>query len=393
MTPQDYMRIAIEEAKKGEGFTNPNPMVGAVLVKDGRIIGRDYHHKCGEFHAERNAILNCKEDLHGAAIYVTLEPCCHFGKTPPCTQIIIESGITEVYIGSYDPNPKVNGGGIKQLKDAGIKVVTEVLKEECDALNPVFFHYIEKKEPYVVLKYAMTADGKIATHTGASKWITGEAARARVQHSRKIYSGIMVGIGTVLADDPLLTCRLDHSINPTRIICDSRLRIPLESNIVKTAKEVPTIIATGMSADECAKQAEEMAGMEASKQQELSPVEREEKRKSLKEAGCELIEVPGSQAGIDLKALMKILGEKGIDSILLEGGSNLNFSALQAGIVSKVESYIAPKLFGGADAKTPVGGTGVDLPKEAFRLNNPKITQIEEDLLIEWEVESCLPES
>lgn len=371
MTAEDYMRIAIEEAKKGAGFTNPNPLVGAVLVKDGKVIGKDYHHRCGEFHAERNAILSCKEDLHGAAIYVTLEPCCHYGKTPPCTQIIIDSGITEVYIGSYDPNPKVNGGGIKQLKDAGIKVYTEVLKEECDGLNPVFFHYIETKEPYVVLKYAMTADGKIATYTGASKWITGEAARARVQQSRKIYSGIMVGIGTVLADNPLLTCRLENALNPTRIICDSRLRIPLDSNIVKTAKEVPTIIAT--------------AKIEREEQQI-------EKRKLLCQAGCEVLELPSDEKGLDLKELMKQLGEKGIDSILLEGGSQLNFSALQAGIVTKVESYIAPKIFGGAEAKTPVGGKGVEFPQEAYRLKNPKITQIEEDILIEWEVEKCSPE-
>lgn len=387
MTPQDYMRIAIEEAKKGEGFTSPNPLVGAVLVKDGKIIGRDYHHKCGEFHAERNAILNCKEDLHGASIYVTLEPCCHYGKTPPCTQIILESGITEVYIGSYDPNPKVNGGGIKQLRDAGIKVITEVLKEECDALNPIFFHYIEKKEPYVVLKYAMTADGKIATHTGASKWITGEASRARVQKSRKIYSGIMVGIGTVLADDPMLTCRLENAINPTRIICDSNLRIPLESNIVRTAQEVPTIIACRTWEGNKS----QFTGKFRGREEDISTLR--EKRSALEEAGCEIIEIPESEAGIDLKALMKILGEKGIDSILLEGGSNLNFSALQAGIVNRVESYIAPKLFGGMDAKTPVGGAGVSLPDEAFRLKNPKIIQIEEDILIEWEVEPCLPES
>lgn len=377
MTPQDYMRMAIEEAKKGEGFTNPNPLVGAVLVKDQKIIGKDYHHKYGEFHAERNAILNCKEDLHGAAIYVTLEPCCHYGKTPPCTQIIIESGITEVYIGSYDPNPKVNGGGIKQLKDAGIKVFTEVLKEECDALNPVFFHYIETKRPYVVMKYAMTADGKIATYTGASKWITGETARARVQLSRKRYSGIMVGIGTVLADDPMLTCRLENAKNPVRIICDSSLRIPLTSNIVKTAKEVPTIVA-------CAK-----ADGFTTEQKNR----RTDKKAALEQAGCEIIEVEKTEKGIDLKELMRILGEKNIDSILLEGGSSLNFSALQAGIVTKVETYIAPKLFGGEGAKTPVGGLGVELPKDAFKLENPKITQIEEDILIEWEVCSCSPES
>lgn len=379
MTPRDYMRLAIEEAKKGEGFTNPNPLVGAVLVKDGKVIGKDYHHRYGEFHAERNAILNCKEDLHGAEIYVTLEPCCHHGKTPPCTQIIIESGIKKVYIGSYDPNPKVNGGGIKQLKDAGIQVFTEVLKEECDALNPVFFHYIKTKLPYVVMKYAMTADGKIATYTGASKWITGEAARANVQLSRKRYSGIMAGIGTVLMDDPMLTCRLENAKNPIRIICDSRLRIPLDSNIVKTAKEVPTILA-------CAKESEN----EDSTDEKNS---RCQKKKSLEQAGCEVVEVTRTENGIDLKELMQILGEKKIDSILLEGGGNLNFSALQAGIVTKAETYIAPKLFGGTDAKTPVGGMGIALPQDAFRLQNPKVTQIEEDILIEWEVCSCSPES
>ncbi|MCI8326284.1 MAG: bifunctional diaminohydroxyphosphoribosylaminopyrimidine deaminase/5-amino-6-(5-phosphoribosylamino)uracil reductase RibD [Lachnospiraceae bacterium] len=366
MTHQDYMRIAIEEAKKGEGFTNPNPMVGAVLVKDGKIIGKDYHHRYGEFHAERNVILNCKEDLHGAAIYVTLEPCCHYGKTPPCTEIMIESGIKEVYIGSYDPNPKVNGGGIRQLENAGIKVVTDVLREECDAINTVFFHYIEKKEPYVILKYAMTADGKIATYTGASKWITGEAARTRVQQSRKAYQGIMVGIGTVLADDPLLTCRLENARNPIRIICDSKLRIPPDSNLVKTAREVPTIIAACQIDTE--------------------------KKAMLEQYGCEILEIRQSDAGIDLKDLMRKLGQKGIDSILLEGGGQLNFSALQAGIVKKVESYIAPKLFGGITAKTPVGGPGVEVPGNAFLLKNPKITQIQEDILIEWEVETCLPE-
>ena len=379
MTPEEYMQIAIEEAKKGSGFTSPNPLVGAVLVKDGKIVGKDYHHKYGEFHAERNAILNCKEDLAGASLYVTLEPCCHYGKTPPCTQIIIEKGIKKVYIGSYDPNPKVNGGGIKQLKDAGIEVVTEVLKEECDALNPVFFHYIEKKEPYVVLKYAMTADGKIATRTGASKWITGEAARKRVQYSRKIYSGIMVGIGTVLADDPMLTCRLENAKNPVRIICDSSLRIPLDSNIVKTAKEVPTIIACTISKE----------GKEKSKQDLII----EEKIEKLQQAGCEVIHIGRSKTGVNLKELMKLLGEKGIDSILLEGGSSLNYSALQAGIISKVETYIAPKIFGGELAKTPVGGIGVEEPGQAFFLKNPKITQIEQDILMEWEVGTCSRES
>ena len=206
MRPEDYMMLAVEEAKKGEGFTNPNPMVGAVLVKDGRIVGRDYHHRYGEYHAERNAIGHCSEDLAGAELYVTLEPCCHYGKTPPCTEIILESGIQTVYIGSMDPNPLVAGKGAEILRRHGIEVITGICEDECRKLNRVFFHYIRSKTPYVVMKYAMTADGKIATKTGASKWITGEAARERVHKSRHQYMGIMVGVGTVLADDPKLNC-------------------------------------------------------------------------------------------------------------------------------------------------------------------------------------------
>lgn len=225
----------------------------------------------------------------------------------------------------------------------------------------------------------MTADGKIATRTGASKWITGEAARKRVQYSRKIYSGIMVGIGTVLADDPMLTCRLENAKNPVRIICDSSLRIPLDSNIVKTAKEVPTIIACTISKE----------GKEKSKQDLII----EEKIEKLQQAGCEVIHIGRSKTGVNLKELMKLLGEKGIDSILLEGGSSLNYSALQAGIISKVETYIAPKIFGGELAKTPVGGIGVEEPGQAFFLKNPKITQIEQDILMEWEVGTCSRES
>ena len=208
MQPNDYMRRAIELAKKARGFTSPNPMVGAVIVKDNRIIGEGYHERCGQLHAERNALASCKESPKGAVMYVTLEPCCHYGKTPPCTEAIIEAGIRKVVIGSRDPNPKVSGKGAKQLRKAGIEVEEDFLRTECDALNPVFFHYISTGTPYVVLKYAMTADGKIASHTGKSKWITGEKARNHVHQLRHWYSGIMVGIDTVLADDPMLNCRI-----------------------------------------------------------------------------------------------------------------------------------------------------------------------------------------
>ena len=375
MTDQNYMLQAIQLAKQGEGWTNPNPMVGAVIVKNGRIIGKGYHKKCGELHAERNAIASLTESAEGATIYVTLEPCCHYGKTPPCTEAIIEQKIKRVVIGSRDPNPKVSGKGIKMLQEAGIEVIEDFMREECDRLNPVFFHYITTKTPYVVMKYAMTLDGKIATKTGASKWITGEAARAEVQHMRHRYMGIMAGIGTVLADDPMLNVRVEGWKSPIRILCDSGLRIPLDSQIVKSAGKYRTIVAYADSENT------------------------EAKRKRLHEMGVETICCPDENNQVDLKKLMKYLGEEGIDSILLEGGGTLNDSALRAGIVQEVQAFIAPKLFGGMNSKTPVEGIGVRFPSEAVKLKCTDICQIGEDIRITCQVcgkeqeESCLQES
>lgn len=367
MTDEEYMKVALELAKRGEGAVNPNPLVGAVIVKEGKIIGEGWHERYGGLHAERNALANCSEDPTGATIYVTLEPCCHYGKTPPCTEAIIENGIKRVVVGSGDPNPLVAGKGIQILRDAGITVDTGVLKEACDNINEVFFHYIKTGRPYVVMKYAMTMDGKIATVTGASKWITAEAARENVQKDRNRYTAIMAGVGTVLADDPMLTCRICGGRNPIRIICDTELRTPLFSNLVKTAGEVRTILAS-------------------------SCVD-EEKRKPYLEAGCEIITLSKKDGHIDLECLMKELGEQKIDSILLEGGGTLNFSALESKIVQRVQTYIAPKIFGGAEAKSPVEGKGVAQPKDSFRLIHPVIRQIGEDILVESEVEySCLPE-
>ena len=375
MTDQNYMLQAIQLAKQGEGWTNPNPMVGAVIVKNGRIIGKGYHKKCGELHAERNAIASLTESAEGATIYVTLEPCCHYGKTPPCTEAIIEQKIKRVVIGSRDPNPKVSGKGIKMLQEAGIEVIEDFMREECDRLNPVFFHYITTKTPYVVMKYAMTLDGKIATKTGASKWITGEAARAEVQHMRHRYMGIMAGIGTVLADDPMLNVRVEGWKSPIRILCDSGLRIPLDGQIVKSAGKYRTIVAYADSENT------------------------EAKRKRLHEMGVETICCPDENNQVDLKKLMKYLGEEGIDSILLEGGGTLNDSALRDGIVQEVQAFIAPKLFGGMNSKTPVEGIGVRFPSEAVKLKCTDICQIGEDIRITCQVcgkeqeESCLQES
>ena len=375
MTDQNYMLQAIQLAKQGEGWTNPNPMVGAVIVKNGRIIGKGYHKKCGELHAERNAIASLTESAEGATIYVTLEPCCHYGKTPPCTEAIIEQKIKRVVIGSRDPNPKVSGKGIKMLQEAGIEVIEDFMREECDRLNPVFFHYITTKTPYVVMKYAMTLDGKIATKTGASKWITGEAARAEVLHMRHRYMGIMAGIGTVLADDPMLNVRVEGWKSPIRILCDSGLRIPLDGQIVKSAGKYRTIVAYADSENT------------------------EAKRKRLHEMGVETICCPDENNQVDLKKLMRYLGEEGIDSILLEGGGTLNDSALRAGIVQEVQAFIAPKLFGGMNSKTPVEGIGVRFPSEAVKLKCTDICQIGEDIRITCQVcgkeqeESCLQES
>ena len=356
------MREALALAKNGMGFTSPNPMVGAVIVRNGEIIGKGYHKKYGDLHAERSAFAYCDEkgiDCTGADMYVTLEPCCHHGKQPPCTDAVIAHGIKRVFIGSADPNPLVAGQGPQILRDHGIEVTEGILRNECDALNEIFFHYITTGLPFVTMKYAMTLDGKIACYTGESKWITGEAARAHVQQERLRHSAIMVGVGTVLADDPLLTCRLENGHDSVRIICDSSLRTPLDSNIVRTAHKVPTIIAT-VSCDE-----EKAAGYEA--------------------ASCRIIRTTPKNGRVDLSGLIRFLGSEKIDSILLEGGGELNWSALEAGIVSKIQAYIAPKLFGG-NGKTPVGGQGVPFPAEAFMLEDRSITHIGEDILIEGRV-------
>ena len=360
MNDSDYMRRAIELAKKAIGFTSPNPLVGAVIVKDGRIIGEGYHKKYGELHAERDALQSCIESAEGATIYVTLEPCCHHGKQPPCTEAIIDAGIKRVVVGSRDPNPLVHGKGNEMLRSHGLIVETDFMREECDKMNYVFFHYITTKTPYVVMKYAMTMDGKIAAFTGDSKWVTGEEARRRVHEDRHRYSAIMAGVGTVLADDPSLTCRLEGKLNPIRIICDSKLMTPLSSTIVETANKVRTIIATVCS--------------DVDKHMEYI------------NKGCEVVAVSEKDGHINFKALMKKLGEMKIDSVLLEGGGTLNWSAISQGIVNRVQAYIAPKIIGGEAAPSPVRGAGYELMNQAVKLSHSSIEKLGEDYLIESEV-------
>lgn len=375
MAEEQFMKRAIELAKQGAGWTAPNPLVGAVVVKNGRVIGEGYHRKYGELHAERNALAACSENPAGATLYVTLEPCCHYGKTPPCTEIIIEKKIAKVVIGSRDPNPKVAGKGARILREHGIEVVEDYMREACDALNPVFFHYITTKTPYVVLKFAMTLDGKIATRTGASKWITGEAARNHVHQMRGRYAGILAGIGTVLADDPMLNCRIEGAHQPLRIILDSHLRIPMGSRLVRSAKEYPLLIVC----NESNRDREEGAS----------------RIKKLEEAGAKVWTLPEKNGHPDLNVLMKRLGEEKIDSVLIEGGGTVNEAALKAHIVHHVYAYIAPKIFGGEDAKTPVEGSGIRLPQECAQLRLAKITVLLNDMLLEYDVEGeteCSPE-
>ena len=372
MPEEKYMRRAIELAKKGSGHVNPNPLVGAVIVRDGEIIGEGYHECYGQLHAERNAIANAKKrgnSLEGSTIYVTLEPCCHYGKTPPCTEAIIEEKIARVVVGSDDPNPLVSGKGFQMLRGKGIEVIPHFLKEECDAINHVFFHYIRTGTPYVAMKYAMTMDGKIACYTGDSKWVTGEESRAHVQTLRNHYKGIMAGIGTVLADDPMLNCRIEGGRDPIRIIADSHLRIPMDSQLVRTAGQQPLIVACLPDADE-------------------------EKAAQLQEKGVEVLRIPGVTTAditeeqkevISLPVLMKELGARKIDGILLEGGGQLNESALQAGIVDRIYCYIAPKIFGGAQAKTPVEGQGLTRAADAWQFNRIGMQEFGQDILLEYE--------
>jgi len=363
MPETSFMQQAIEVASRGQGWVNPNPQVGAVLVKDGRVVGTGFHERFGQPHAEPNAIADAGQNAEGATLYVTLEPCCHFGKTPPCTETIIEHKISKVVVGSRDPNPEVSGKGLRRLQEAGIEVVAGFMEKECDRINRIFFHYIRTQTPYVLMKYAMTIDGKIATRGRDSKWITGEEARRDVHKIRARYASIMVGVGTVFADDPLLNCRLDGGHNPLRIICDSRLVIPVRSQIVQTASAQPTLIVTTISGAE--KTPRKVEGLE--------------------EAGCEVLVMP-TKGHFDLRELMRLLGERKIDSVLLEGGATLHGAALDSGIVNALRCYVAPKIFGGQKALSPVGGLGVLLPDEAHRLTDLRVEQFGSDFCFEGEL-------
>ncbi|MCB2290075.1 bifunctional diaminohydroxyphosphoribosylaminopyrimidine deaminase/5-amino-6-(5-phosphoribosylamino)uracil reductase RibD [Clostridium sp. CS001] len=355
-----YMGRAIELSKKAMGFVNPNPLVGAIIVKDNRIIGEGYHEYFGGPHAEVNAFANATEDVEGATMYVTLEPCSHYGKTPPCADAIVKNKISKVVVGMIDPNPKVSGRGIEILRSNGIEVTSGIMDKEIRKINEIFIKYITRKEPFCIMKTAMTLDGKIATATGDSMWISNEKSRAYVHEIRHMVSGIMVGIGTVLKDDPELTTRREGVIskNLMRIIIDSTAKVPLEAKVLNCNEKTKTIVVTTELANN-------------------------NKLEAIKEKGAQVIITPSINNRVDLNYLMRVLGEIGIDSILLEGGSTLNYAALKAGVVDKVITFISPKIFGGTSSKTPVGGKGVEYVKDSILLTDTEIKRFDEDIMIE----------
>lgn len=353
------MQHALSLSLKGSGFVNPNPLVGAVIVKNGEIIGEGFHKKFGQAHAEINAINSSAIDVAGATMYVTMEPCNHFGKTPPCTEQIIKEKFSRIVIGMKDPNPNVKGNGIQSLINAGIEVDAGILEKEAKKINEVYSNYIQSGKPFCVLKTAMTLDGKISTYTGDSKWISNKKSREWVHQLRHKYSAIMVGVNTVINDNPMLTDRSEniYKSHPIRIIVDSSGRTPLDANVInsQTAK---TVIAVTQKAEDSF----------------ISIMQNK---------GVEIIICPEKDNKVDLQFLVTELGKKGIDSILLEGGSTLNFSALKDKIVHKLYSFISPKLIGGENAYTPVGGAGFKKVDDAITLQIEKIHRFEEDIMVE----------
>lgn len=354
---EKYMRLAMQLAGNAIGRTSPNPLVGAVIVKDNRVVGCGWHRKAGTPHAEVHALNQAGELAQGADVYVTLEPCAHYGKTPPCAKALVEAKVKNVYGGLLDVNPKVAGKGFKILEDAGIHVEYGFLQDELRKQNEVFFKWIEHKKPFIVLKAAMTLDGKIATATGQSKWITNETSRAYGYKLRDIYDGIMVGINTVIEDNPMLTVRVDGGKNPIRIVVDSSLKIDINANVVQD-KSAKTIVATTDKADK-----DKILKLQA-QNVDVIVVDKDENDK------------------VDIEKLLNILGQQNICSILVEGGATLSGSFVAKKLVDKVYFFIAPKIVGGKEAKTPVAGTGILNLQEALALKDIQIEKLEEDILI-----------
>ena len=357
---EKFMKLALSLAEKGRGYVNPNPLVGAVIVKDGKVIGEGYHTAFGKPHAEIEAINSATEDIKGATMYVTLEPCCHQGKTPPCTEAIIKNQLARVVVATTDPNPLVSGSGIEKLKQSNIEITVGVLEEMAKIQNEVFIHYMTTNLPFTILKYAMSLDGKIACHTGDSKWITSEKSRTDVHRLRSSVSAVVTGIGTILSDDASLNVRLIDSKGrePHRIVVDSAARISLDAKILNLDSKSDTYIAVTEAASD-------------------------EKLRKLEDYGAKIIMTKSKDGKVDLEELWKELGFLGMDSILIEAGEQLNAALLEAKLVNKIRAYIAPKIIGGTNAKSPIGGYGARSMSEVINLKSMNVTQIENDFVVE----------
>jgi diaminohydroxyphosphoribosylaminopyrimidine deaminase/5-amino-6-(5-phosphoribosylamino)uracil reductase len=356
LTDREYMELALTIARSTRGRTWPNPMVGAVVVNDGNIVGMGAHLRAGTPHAEVHALEMAGEAARGGTLYVTLEPCSHYGRTPPCADRVIESGVKRVVIAMLDPNPRVSGRGVERLRNAGIEIEVGLCEEEARQMNEVFVHYITTRRPFVIMKTAMTLDGKIATASGDSRWVTGDLARLEVHRLRDRVDAILVGIGTVLADDPELTTRLpEGGKNPLRVIVDTSLRIPDEARVLDT-KTARTVIACGEDADDS-------------------------RERMLREKGVEIIRMPVVDGKVNLKALMEELGRREIASILVEGGAEINGSLLSAGLIDQVMTFIAPKLIGGT-GPTPIGGKGFSRMQDALELERVRVKRFGEDVAV-----------
>jgi diaminohydroxyphosphoribosylaminopyrimidine deaminase / 5-amino-6-(5-phosphoribosylamino)uracil reductase len=351
------MRRALRLAARAQGATAPNPMVGAVLIRDGGVVGEGYHRLAGGPHAEVLALKAAGASARGATCYVTLEPCCHSGRTPPCTRALIEAGVSRVVAAMPDPFPQVSGGGVEELKRAGIPVEIGLLELEARRLNAAYLKYVTQGLPYVTLKMAMTLDGKIASATGDSRWVTGEAARRAVHRWRGQSRAVLVGIGTALADDPLLTARLPGARSPTRVLVDARAELPINSNIGRTLREVRTIVAVTAAASS-------------------------ERTEALTAAGACVLELPERDGRVDLRELMAKLAQLELSTVLVEGGAELAGSLLRDDLVDRLVFFVAPKLLGGRTAPGPLGGKGASLMADARPVYDLTVRRYGDDLAL-----------
>ena len=365
MDDRDYMKMALALAEKGRGFTSPNPMVGAVLVRNDQVIGKGWHQMAGKAHAEVNAIADAGDAANGSTLYVTLEPCNHTGQTPPCTHLILDAGIRRVVAAMPDPNPDVTGGGLAFLKEKGVEAVSGICESRAIRQNETFIKYIRTKQPFVILKNASTLDGRIATRSGDSKWVTGDESRRFVHQLRHEVDAIMVGINTIKTDNPRLTTRLEafKGRDPIRIILDTRLSIPESAKLLQLSSDSDTVIVCGNFISE-------------------------DKKRRIEKKGIKILKSDEKDNWIDLKALMPCLGKMGVTSLLVEGGSRVTAAMLTAGVVDKVFFFYAPKILGGDDGIPICSGPGPLSLDQSIKVKNVSVRRFADDVMIEGYIDN-----